>query len=506
MSRTKNATRNIISGFVNKIVYLVFPFIIRSVTIQVLGSEYLGLSSLFTSILQVLSLAEMGFSGAIIYSMYKPVVEQNTTKICALMNLYKRIYRIVGLSILIIGLIVLPFLSNLIEGNIPENTNIYILYLLYLFNTVSTYFLFAYKSALINAHQRNDILTNVYTFTGILRFLGQIIVLFVSKNYYIYVILQCITSILDNIIVAIIAKRKYPKYVCNGEISKQQRRDIRKKVTGIMIQKICITTRNSFDSIFISSMVGLTAVAIYSNYYMIMVAIASVIGILGSSIRASVGNSIVTESEDKNYRDMNKFNFIYMWLSGWLTICLACLYQPLMEIWMGSDNMFSYGVVVLFCIYFYLLECGEMRFVYAEAKGLWYENRYYDIMEAIMNVLLNLILGYFFGVYGIMIGTLLSLLIINFGCSSRVLFKHYFVHHKVSEYFLKHGLYALVTAVVCVITYFACCLVEFDGILGLVVKTLICVSLPNLLYLLVYRNTKIYKEAATFIRKILRRK
>ena len=503
-SRTKNATRNIFAGLTNKIVHLVFPFIIRSVIIQSLGTKYLGLSSLFASILQVLNLAELGFSNAIIYNMYRPVAEKDKATICALLNLYKKIYRIIGIVILVGGLVLLPFLPNLIKGDVPADINLYILYAIYLVNTASTYFLFAYKSALVNAHQRNDIVSSVHTITSILQFVAQIIVLLVLKNYYAYIIVQCITSILNNVLVAIIAKKKYPEYICAGEVSKEQKKDIRKRVAGLMIQKVCGTTRNSLDSIFISAMIGLSAVAIYSNYYVIMNAIIGVMGIVTSSITASVGNSIVTESEEKNYRDMKKFNFIYMWMSGWLTVCLLCLYQPAMKLWMGQENMFSFSVVVLFCIYFYSLKMGDIRAVYSDAKGLWYENRFRAIAESIANVILNLVLGHFFGVHGIIAGTLISLLIINFGYGSQILFKHYFKHHKASEYFTLHGLYALITASICYATYSICSLVNSSGITELALKGVICVIAPNLFYLFIYRKTDQLKEAKRFLHNLLR--
>ena len=272
-----------------------------------------------------------------------------------------------------------------------------------------------------------------------------------------------------------------------------------------MVQRICSTTRNSLDSIFISAFLGLNMVAIYSNYYSIMFAIIGIMSIITSSITAGIGNSIVTESEKKNYNDMNKFNFIYMWLSGWCTICLACLFQPFMRLWMGEEYMFSYGVVVLFCIYFYSLKMGDIRAAYSDAKGLWYENRYRAIAESITNIILNLLLVKFMGIHGIILGTLISLLIINFGYGSQILFQHYFINEKISNYFKSHGVYAFITLVICSTTYFICTLVQLNGIKELIIKSIICCIVPNILYYIIYSRTKIFKDSTIIFKRLFKK-
>lgn len=507
MSRTNNTIRNFYTGFFNKFLLLVFPFIIRTVMIKKLGSDYLGLSSLFSSILQVLNLTELGFSSAIVFSMYSPIAKKDTDTVCALLNLYKNVYRIIGVIILFIGLIIMPFLKYLVHGNYPSDINLHVLYLIYLMNTAVTYFMYAYKSSILIANQRNDYVNNINTFVYILQFIIQIVILCVFENYYAYIAITLFTNILNNILISIICKKKYPMYICSGKISKKQKEDIKKRVYGLMIQKVCATTRNSLDSIFISAFFGLTIVGIYNNYYMILASATAVISVIKESMIASVGNSIASESVEKNYFDMMKFNFIYMWLSSWCTVCLMCLYQPFMELWLGKSNMFSIEVVICFCIYFYMLKMGDIRSVYHEAVGLWYEGKYRALVESILNIILNYFLGKIFGIPGIILATVISLFFINFLYGSTIVFKYYFKNIKKKEFFKNHMFYVIITIIVCFITYLICSLLPNYGLLSLVIKVIICFIIPNLLFLIFYFKSKYFVEAYNFIKlKLIKNK
>ena len=506
MSRTKNTFRNIVFGFIYKTVILFVPFIIRTIVIKKIGAEFLGLNSLFTSILQVLSISELGFSSAITYFLYKPIANKDNEAICALLNFYKKIYRIIGLIILIVGLGLLPFIHVFIKEELTIDLNIYIFYLLYLINTCLTYFLFAHKKSLITANQRRDIVTIAQTICALIQYTIQVLSILVFKNLYLFVIAKIVSTVIDNIILLIISNKMYTLYICKGELDKKIKKGINKRVVGLAIQKVCERSRNSFDSIFISIFLGFNLVAIYSNYYSIMYSITMFINIFTTSLLASVGNSIAVETEQKNYNDMNKINFIYMWISGWCTVCLLCLFQPFMKIWMGEELLFPFGVVILLCAYFYALKMNDVRTIYGDAKGLWFEERYRAIIEALSNLVLNIILGSLFGIYGIILGTLIPLFLVNFVYGSTIIFKHYFVNQKISLYYLRHLLYLGVTFIVCIITYLGCSMIKLDGIIGLLIKMIICLILPNILYLIIYFRTNTFKESLGIIKRIFQRK
>ena len=509
-SRTKNTTRNILGGTLNKLVTILFPFIIRTLVIKKLGIDYLGLNSLVTSILQVLNMTELGFSTAIVYSLYKPIAEKDSEKICALMALYKKAYRLIGLIVLTVGTILIPFVPFLIKGSVPSDVNIQIVYIIYLINTSVSYLLFAYKSSLLIAHQRQDITSNISTILLLVQYFGQIMVLFVFKNYYLYIIMIPFSTIINNFVIAYTVNKRYPHYISRGELDSISLRDIKKRISGLMIFRISNATRNSFDSIFISSYIGLTSVAIYNNYYYIISAIGGLLNVITVSMNASIGNSIVVESIEKNYKDFKVLNFIYMLISGWCTVMLISLYQPFMKIWVGGDYLLPTHVMILISVYFYALRMGDIRGIYNDAAGLWWEQRYRTITEAVTNIILNWILVINFGVFGVVLATLITILVFGFSLSGIITFKHYFGLDKVKEFFKYHFIYASVTFIVAIIVYRICSIFNLENkIIDFVTKGIIGTVITIVSYLIIYYKTIIFKESSDFIKtkiKVIQKK
>lgn len=426
LERSRNAKRNGIWGMLSRIIGLILPFLSRTVIIRVLGAEYLGLNGLFTSILTVLNLTELGVGSAIVYSMYKPIAEADDKLVCALLNVYRKIYKIIGVSIIVIGVALLPFIRKLVSGDIPADINIYILFVLYIVNTASSYLLFAYKRNLIHACQRDDITSKITIIIDVLLNIAQIVFLILTHNYYWFIILQIVSVLVSNVLNSYFADKLFPQYCCKGTISREQWKDIKQRVTGLMVIKIAAVSRNALDSIIVSAFLGLQTVAMYNNYYYIISALSSILLVFMNAIAASVGNSVAVESRNKNLEDMRNINFLYMMVSGICSACLVSMYQPFMNIWVGEELMFSNLIMVLFSLYFILQKIGDVQAQYFDAAGLWWYGKWRGVIEAFLNLLLNILLGYFWGVIGIVIATIFTIILINFPLSTYYTFKFYY--------------------------------------------------------------------------------
>lgn len=504
-SRTFNAIRNMVFGIILKLFQTVVPFLMRTVMIYFLGIEYLGLNGLFVSVLQILNLAELGISQAMTFSMYQPIAEKDEKKICGLLHLYRRYYFYIGLIVLIIGMILFPFLPHLISGDVPSDINIYVLYVIYLATTVCSYWMFTYRSSLLEAHQRNDVISKIQLTTNVVQFIIQFVVLIIWRNYYLYIVAQLVTQIIYQFLLNYVVKKTYPEYEPNGEIAKEDQAVITQKVKDLATSKFGAVILNSGDTVVISAFLGLTVLAVYQNYFYI---ITSVIGFISPMLYgtiAGIGNTIVTESREKIYSDFTDFTFMLSWVVCVCTCCFFNLFQPFMELWVGKELLLSFSMVIFLCIYFYLYEFNQLFNLYKDAAGLWHKDRFRPLITSLANLTLNIILVQFMGLYGVILSTVISMLAIGMPWLLHNLFDLLF-ERSVKNYLKKLFVYLAITIASCGMIYAICNPIKGNLIFLLFIRGIAAVLVPSVIYVVMFYKTKEFRKMLLLLKKILLRK
>ena len=502
IERTKNASRNIIFGSILKIYQIVVPFLMRTVMIYFMGVQYLGLNSLFTSILQVLNLTELGVGSAMVYSMYKPIADDDTRTICALIRLYRLYYRIIGSVIAVIGGILTPFIPYLVKSDLPTELNIYVLYLFNLGATVLSYWLFAYKSALFHAHQRLDVTSKITLVTNTIQYAIQLIIVIFLKDYYLYVLAFLLTQALTNIVTAVAATKKYPEYEPRGKLTSQAVKEINQRIRDLFTSKIGAVIVNSADTVVISAFLGLTVLAVYQNYYYILTSIIGLVATIFSACTAGIGNSVIVETKEKNFNDLKKFTFLIVWISGFCTCCLLCLYQPFMEIWVGKELMLEFSAVICFCVYYFVYEINQLLNTYKDAAGIWHEDRFRTLVTALSNLIMNLIMVQFWGIYGVLLSTVLSTLFVGMPWLLHNLFSVLFEPKQLSDYLKSLVQYVIVVLFSCISCYVICQFINLNVWINLILRVVVCSIVPNVIYLFVYHKNAEFKQCLQLIDKM----
>lgn len=481
----------------------------RTAMIYVMGMEYLGLNSLFTSILLVLNLAELGVGSAMVFSMYKPIAEKNEAEICKLLSLYRLYYRIIGIVIAVAGVILMPFIPSLIssDSKIPPDVNIYVVYVLNLISTVLSYWVFAYKQSLLNAHQRNDITSKVTMLTNTFQYLTQFTVILVTKSYYLYLVAAIVTQVLTNLLVAYYANKLYPNYKPKGMLPKEQTKVINRRIRDLFTSRLGMVVVTSADSIVISAFLGLTILGIYNNYYYILSAVVGILTVIFRSVTAGIGNSIATESSEKNYNDLKKFTFIIAWVVCICSCCLLTLIQPFMYIWIGGDNslMLDFSAVICFVLYFFVEQINQVLHTYKDASGIWHEDRFRPLVTALANVVLNVVLVQFFGIYGVLFATFISTAFVGMPWIIHNLFTVLFKRSR-KEYVFNIILYAAITAAAGTVCVLVCNLIPDNGFITLGLKLAITGVLSNIILFIFLFKKKEFNETKELVLRILKRK
>ncbi|MCR4792385.1 MAG: lipopolysaccharide biosynthesis protein [Lachnospiraceae bacterium] len=506
IERTKNATRNVFFDGMLQMMNMIVPFIMRSILLHYLGVEYLGLNGLFRSVLSFLNLAELGVGSAMVFSMYKPIAEDDSDMICALMKLYRTLYRIIGTVVLTIGLALVPFLPSLIKEEPPADINLYILYFMSLGCSVLSYWLFAYKNCLLSAHQRGDVTSKVTMGVKFCEYAFKILSLVLFQNYYMYLATQIFTQIATNILIAVRVQKMYPLYGPRGNLPKDKTVEIFKRVRDLFTSKFAFVISNSADTLVISSVLGLTVLAHYQNYYYIIESLRMMINVVVIACVAGIGNSLIVESMEKNYRDLCKMTALFAWLMSVTTPMLLCMYQPFMEIWMGSDHVLGMNYIYCFVLYYYSIGMNRMINMFKDAAGIWKIDKWRPLTAALVNLALNLATVHWLGLYGVLLSTVISIVAVETPWVIRNLFCTVFPKEHLWQYVRRYIGYIGVAFICCVTSYLACSVFHFGVWPSLFINATISFVIPNLIFLALYGRNTIFREGVSQVSKSIFKK
>lgn len=451
MSRTENVKKNSMLGLFNMVFTTCISFVTRTIFIKTLGAEYLGLNGLFSNVLGILSLADLGISNAITFSLYKPIAENDQTKITQLMRLLKKSYILIGLFMLLIGTAVSPFLDHIVNFDTDIDINYIVIYFLFLFNSASSYLFFSYNNLIIYADQKSYLTTKYeIIYSGII-LLIQLIILVVLKNYYIYLVVPIVINIIKNYHISQKAKKLYPyiKLRPKAKLEKSETKKLIKNIYSLSLFKVSSIVYTSTDNIIISYFISTTLVGYYSNYLMIINVIKSLVNIVFSSMTASIGNlnSIASISTDYKFSVFKKLNMINFIVYGYCFTCLFNLLNPFIEIWIGREYLFEKTTVLLITLAFLIPGLNNIINIYKDACGLFWETRFRTLATAIVNIVSSIIFVKFWDINGIFLGTILAYLVTIYIVDPITVFKKV-LKKNVVKYYIELLSYIIVIFVV----------------------------------------------------------
>jgi len=499
--RVKSSLLNISVGLGNQLIITVLSFISRTVFINSLGMEYLGINGLFTSILAMLTLAEAGIGSSIIYNLYKPVADNDRPKILALMELYKKAYLVIAGVVLLLGLGVMPFLDLFIKETSVENLNL--IYMLFLINTAAPY-LFVYKHSFLNVNQKNYIVTAVFSVSAIVSTCMKIAILYYTENYILYLAVESALSIITSIILVLIVDKLYPylKQKVKSKLDPETKANFIKNMKAIILQNVGNYFIFGVDSILISSFVSIAAVGLYSNYKMLIDIGRTFLNQIFANMYHSLGNLVAKESPDAVYRIFKVTYLLNFWLYSLLSIGLYLLIEPLIDIWIGEEYKMTNVVLLILVLSFYERGMRNSLSAVKTTAGIFHEDRFAPLFQAAVNLGLSLILVQYLGIAGIFIGTLVSGLAVPFWYTPLLVYRKVF-RQPVAQYFMSYILYTAIGIVACIIVGGINYFLPTSNVLWLLLKGIICLVLVNGVYIIVFHRTEQFKYLLGIVTNLL---
>lgn len=447
-SRTENVAKTSLVGTICKFINIILGFVYRTFFIHILSASYLGINGLFSNILQILSFADLGISSVIVFRFYEPISRNDSYKIGQLMNFFKSVYRIIALIIFIAGMSLLPFLKFFIRdtSELPPDINLQLIYLLFLFQTISSY-LFVYKQTILNADQRQYISNLVETVTTLVRYILQLCILLLTKSYTLTLGINILLNLLSNIIFSEWVSHKYKSvFDVKENISSIEKRQILNDTKATLCHKIGSTVLNSTDNIVLSKWVGLISTGIYSNYSMVISSLSGILAQLLGSFTSSLGSEHVEHDEKQRYTNYRRLLFANFWVTSVCTVCLFNLLNDFIVVWIGSEMLLDELTLVVLCIQFFVENARIISMSYTNGCGLFVCDKIRPVIEASINIVVSIILAKMMGIAGVFIGTIVSHICTVFWREPYLLYKYEF-KRGMKEYWIYYGIAILITFV-----------------------------------------------------------
>ena len=501
--RVKSSILNITAGLANQFIITALSFISRTVFISTLGIEYLGVNGLFTNILAMLTLAEAGLGVSIMYSLYKPVAENDHYRINILIKFYRNTYIVIAAIVLLLGLSIMPFLDFFIKDAKVEN--IHLIYLIFLLNTVAPYF-YVHKSSFLNVSQKGYIVTGIYSISSIISICIKIGILHYTQNYVLYLIIDSVITILNSIILALIVNRMYPflRDKVIGRLDSETKGSITKNVKAIVLQNLGNYFIFGTDNIIISSFVSIAAVGLYSNYNMLIEICRTFINQVFNNIYHSVGNLVASESKEKIYSIYKVYRLVNFWLYFFFTIFLAIMLEPFITVWLGSDFLFDDALIYILMFIFFERGMRNSITTVKTTAGIFHEDRFAPIVQAIINLGISIILVKNIGITGVFIGTLISQIFVPFWTTPYLVYKKVFKMN-VASYYSQYLLYLLILVTTYFLTSVLSSFISIESYISLIALGIICVIVPNVVFVLIFRNTDEFQYVMNILKSVFRR-
>lgn len=488
-SRTEYSILNILTGVGGYFLNTVLGFVCRMVFVRCLSADYLGVNGLFTNILTMLSLAELGVGSAIVYALYKPLAENDEEKIASLMKLYSKAYRVIGTLIAVVGLALMPFIKLIIQEQPNISESIYLLYGINLFNTASSYF-FSYRSSLLIAAQRNYIVSGINYAITILQSVLQMVFLLKFRNYLGYLLIQTAGTFVFYILVSYVATKQFP-FIRKKDVKplpKNEQKMLFSNIRDLMIYKVSSLLVNSTDNILITFFNGLATTGIASNYTLLVNTLNSLLSQVFNGLTASIGNHNASESGEKRYQLFSFLNMMNFWIFGWAALGIFFCSSDLVQLCFGEEYVLSAEIPFVMALNFFTVGMMNAVWTYKHTLGLFHHGRFIQFFTGILNIAFSALLGTYWGLFGILFATFIARLFTSLWYDPYAVFKYGF-HMPLCVYVRKLIYYMVVMTISAVLCQASFLLVGGDLVVRTLLKMLLCSIIANLTFWIFFRKT-----------------